>query len=95
MVQDRLYRGISQLLDTRSNPRTGLYSMEKQQTAICQYQTSLAYGPAALYQSGPTAMLPDDCLKIFVLARGPNLVHQCCTVRLSAHLKITTKPEMP
>ena len=62
MVQDSPYRGISQLLDTHTNVRTGLYPMKKQQTAICQYQTSLAYGPAALYQAGPTAMLPDDCL---------------------------------
>jgi hypothetical protein len=47
--------------------------MKEQQTAICQYQTSLAYGPAALYQAGPTAMLPDDCLYIFVPARAAGI----------------------
>jgi hypothetical protein len=73
MVQDRLYGGISQLLDTLSNVRTGPYSMQEQQTAICQYQASLAYGPAALYQAGPTAMLPDDCLYIFVPARAAGI----------------------
>ena len=60
VVQDSLYRSISQLLDNCVHVRTGLYFMQKYQTAICQDQVSFAHSPARLYPTGPMAMLPNN-----------------------------------